>query len=330
MVVALSPNNTPFAFGSDDKLKVGQDTLNTFDTFEGAAVNTVVWAQSQSGMTQTVANGAITLNAASSVTSGNYSILTSNKSIRYTEENGLHVHLKTRITTFTNTVKEVGWGSVATTGTPTNGVFIRVPSGGSIQGVINFGGSETVTELVPSGYDAANYLDLDIQILGNVVTFKVYTNNKSTINVTTSVTLTNTQASAVIAASQPLFLRVYNSGTATTAAQIICGDISSATMDSGPVFAEYANVTSVATSTANVTLLAANPNRRAVVIFNDAAQNLFVKYGVTASSTSFTYRVSANGTLELPTITADGKPWVGQIDAILASGTGNARITEVM
>jgi hypothetical protein len=99
--------------------------------------------------------------------------------------------------------------------------------------------------------------------------------------------------------------------------------------DSGPVFADYSSVTSVASSATNVTLLAANPNRKSASIFNDSTQVLFVKLGVTASATSFTYRLTANSTLELPSVTPSGQPWVGQIDGIWASANGNARITEV-
>lgn len=329
LVVALSPNNTPFKYGTDDRLRVGQEAMHLFDTFEGAAVNTVVWAQSQTGMTQTVAGGIITLNAAASTTNGNFSILTSNKTIRYTEEYGLHFRFRARVITGTNTVCEMGWGTAAGVTAPTNGVFIRVPSAGAIQGIINTGGSEITTQLVATGFTNTNFLDFDIKLYGNRVVFEVFTNDGTTVAVSTSVALTNTLASLVTVDQQPAFLRVYNTGIASPAAQIICADASFSVMDSGPVFADYANVTSVASSATNVTLLAANQNRRAVTIHNDSTQVLYVKYGATASTTSFTYRLTANSALELPAITPDGKPWVGQIDGIWAAAVGNARITEV-
>lgn len=86
--------------------------------------------------------------------------------------------------------------------------------------------------------------------------------------------------------------------------------------------ATLTNVNDTATSTP---LLAANTNRRGVTIFNDSLQALLVKYGATASTTSFTVRVAAGGYWEMP------QPvYTGALDGVwTADSTGAARITEL-
>lgn len=88
----------------------------------------------------------------------------------------------------------------------------------------------------------------------------------------------------------------------------------------------YANATvaSVAAATSSTTLLAANPARRRVYVFNDSSSNLRLKFGTGASATSFTVLLSAQGFLEL-----EPPCYVGEITAIWESATGFARVTEV-
>jgi hypothetical protein len=88
--------------------------------------------------------------------------------------------------------------------------------------------------------------------------------------------------------------------------------------------AAAATLTNVASSASSVSLLAANTARRGVIIFNDSNQSLYVKYGATASTTSFTYLMTPKSTWEmiLPI-------FQGAIDGIWASANGSARITEL-
>lgn len=80
------------------------------------------------------------------------------------------------------------------------------------------------------------------------------------------------------------------------------------------------NVNSSAT---NVTLLAANANRRAATVYNDSTQVLYLKYGATASATSFKVAISPNGYFEFPL-----PIYTGTVDGIWAAANGAARITE--
>jgi hypothetical protein len=61
------------------------------------------------------------------------------------------------------------------------------------------------------------------------------------------------------------------------------------------------------------------------VIFNDSTQVLYIKFGATASATSYTVQVAAGGYYELPM-----PVYTGIIDGIWASANGNARVTEMV
>ena len=86
-----------------------------------------------------------------------------------------------------------------------------------------------------------------------------------------------------------------------------------------------ATLTNVAASASSVQLLAANANRKMAVFVNDSDKNAYIKFGTTASTTSFSYLLTPGQTLELPKPT-----YTGRIDCIWgASVTGAMRITEL-
>lgn len=85
--------------------------------------------------------------------------------------------------------------------------------------------------------------------------------------------------------------------------------------------ATLSNVNDTASST---TLLASNANRLGATIFNDSTVDLYVKFGATASLTSFTVKLIPSAYFEVPF------NYTGIIDGIWASdASGAARITEV-
>jgi len=85
-----------------------------------------------------------------------------------------------------------------------------------------------------------------------------------------------------------------------------------------------ATLTNVASSASSVSLFAANSQARVRTIWNDSTQVLYVKYGTTASSTSYTVQLAAGAYYEFPQPT-----YGGAVDGIWASANGNARLTEV-
>lgn len=86
-----------------------------------------------------------------------------------------------------------------------------------------------------------------------------------------------------------------------------------------------ATLANVNDSASSGTLQAANANRLGWSVFNDSDKDLMVKFGATASATSFTVKVPAGGYYEMP------KPiYTGVIDGIwTADSTGAARVTEL-
>jgi hypothetical protein len=87
--------------------------------------------------------------------------------------------------------------------------------------------------------------------------------------------------------------------------------------------AATSSLSNVPGSATSVTLLAANANRLGATIYNDSSSTLYVKYGTTASNSSFTIRLLAQAYHE---VVFD---YIGRIDGIWNASTGNARITEL-
>lgn len=87
--------------------------------------------------------------------------------------------------------------------------------------------------------------------------------------------------------------------------------------------AATATLTNVSTSGTSATLLAAAALRIGATIYNDSSVVMYVKFGTTASATSFTIAMAAGSYYEVP------YGYTGRIDGILASSTGTARVTEL-
>lgn len=84
--------------------------------------------------------------------------------------------------------------------------------------------------------------------------------------------------------------------------------------------ATLANVTSSASST---TVFAANGAARARAVYNDSTAVLYLKFGATASTTSYTVQLASGDYYEFP------QPvYGGLVDGIWAAANGAARTTE--
>jgi len=88
--------------------------------------------------------------------------------------------------------------------------------------------------------------------------------------------------------------------------------------------ASSGTITNVSSSVTSVQLIAANTARIGAVIFNDSTSVCFVKFGIAAGPTNFTYRLTTNAVLEIPW------SYTGRIDGIWTTANGNARITELV
>jgi hypothetical protein len=100
-------------------------------------------------------------------------------------------------------------------------------------------------------------------------------------------------------------------------------DIASSVVLTTKQAASTGTLANVASSASSVTLLASNANRLGATIHNDSTQILYVKFGTTASATSYTVKMVADAYYEVPF------GYTGRIDGIWASANGNARVTEL-
>jgi hypothetical protein len=85
-----------------------------------------------------------------------------------------------------------------------------------------------------------------------------------------------------------------------------------------------ATVTQVAAATSSTTLIASNSSRFAVNIVNDSSATLYLKFGTSASTTSYTVKLYTDDVY-----TVYGSEYTGIITGIWSSATGNAYVTEV-
>lgn len=81
-------------------------------------------------------------------------------------------------------------------------------------------------------------------------------------------------------------------------------------------------LSNVSASATSVTLLSASGTRKGFRVYNDSASAVYIKYGTTASTTSFTVRVEAYGFYS-------EEDYGGRVDAIWTTATGTARVTGI-
>lgn len=103
------------------------------------------------------------------------------------------------------------------------------------------------------------------------------------------------------------------------------GTNSIGSVTSTPEKSSTATLSNVAASASSVTVLASNANRKKAIFLNDSTSVCRLKFGATASSTSYTIYMSRGDTYieEGPTV------YTGICDAIWDSATGNMRVTEL-
>lgn len=111
-----------------------------------------------------------------------------------------------------------------------------------------------------------------------------------------------------------------------SASVIVGGWAAAVTASVREIGAATTTVSSANASTTNFTFLSANPNRKSAVFFKEGANTAFIKFGATASATSYTVRLSNNGYYEVP------DDFTGRVDIIFSSAVaGNTLyVTEIV
>lgn len=82
--------------------------------------------------------------------------------------------------------------------------------------------------------------------------------------------------------------------------------------------------TKVAASTTVATLAAENGRRVGLLIFNNSAVDLYVRFDAAATSADFTLKIPTMAIYEMPK-----EYFTDSVTGILASGTGNIMVTEI-
>lgn len=80
-----------------------------------------------------------------------------------------------------------------------------------------------------------------------------------------------------------------------------------------------ASITAATTSTA---LLAANPNRKAMSIYNNSVATLYIGFGATVTTTLFSHKIGPNTLWEMPS------DYDGPVVGVWSAASGNALVTE--
>lgn len=112
---------------------------------------------------------------------------------------------------------------------------------------------------------------------------------------------------------------------ASTSALQTTGNTSLASIDTKLARLVSSSNASVSALATNRTMLATNTNRKAFSLTNDSTSICYVKFGSTADPTSYTIQMGPLDYYESPPLMC----WVGQVDAIWVSATGNMYITEL-
>jgi hypothetical protein len=128
----------------------------------------------------------------------------------------------------------------------------------------------------------------------------------------------------------PVFVRLSDGSAAITTLPVSLASVPSHAVTNAGTFAVQntragattATLANVAGSASSVTLQASNSGRLRLVIVNDSESILRVKYGSTASATSFTYQLA-------PFATLTEEMYTGIVTGIWDSATGSARMTEL-
>ncbi len=223
-------------------------------------------------------------------------------------------------------------GCVQVTGTYTGALSLQ----GTVDGTnwITFGGNVfwnvnlgTVAATITTGqvgifqYDCGGFIQTRITGLAAMTGTAVITNRASVAQAVVSVDSIGAGSAIIgaLVANQSVNLaQVGGVATATSS-----GSVSSATLRTVIASGPTPTTANVASSATNVTLLASAIGRLGATFFNDSTQILYLKFGATASATSYTVQLLANDYYELP----GPHMYNGIIDGIWASANGNCRVT---
>lgn len=239
-------------------------------------------------------------------------------------EGGLQVQVRDPGSTSTT----FGWDDIG------NPNLVGIPKGAAIEIKEASGDDDTATPSVINVTTAVNSPTCLVRGFPSVIAVTATVNSATCISRTfpSVIAVTTTVPTAVgIPKGTPGVISVpvvVNAPTIIVSETITPSVIAVAVTVYSPTSGQFnPSIIAVPASTSSVSLLGANGARKMVTIMNDSASVLYVKFGTTASTSSFTYKVPAQQTLELPSA---GVIYTGALDGIWVSAVGNAVITEMI
>jgi hypothetical protein len=218
----------PMEISDDYRVRAGLDQTLFNMSFEGTVVATHLISQILSVMTTNQQSGYFSINNGNATTSGNHAIFQTRRGFPLYGTYPTYIDLWIREANFdaTNAISEWGIGYVTTVNAPTDGVFFRRNSAGVLKAVVNYAGTETEetidTTNVPSrsgvgAYDATECNHYLVVIHNDIANFWI---NDVLV---ASISCPDAQPSLTSSSSQPVFARVYNSGTASAGRRVEIG-----------------------------------------------------------------------------------------------------------
>ena len=212
----------PTDISTDYRLRVGLDSIVYQDTFSHGQVNVSKYKVVNTTATNALTGGKWVLNNGNSVTSGQGTQIQTWAYWKFALSACLYVDFSLSFAQVPqlNNVCEFGLGLASGVTAPTDGVMFRLNASGVMQGIINNGGSETAVALTGFTPAPATMYHFLIAIHNDRTEFWINDILYGAITTPSAI------GSPCLSMSLPLLMRIYNSGTVTTAQRLEVANVS--------------------------------------------------------------------------------------------------------
>lgn len=218
----------------------------------------------------------------------------------------------------------IGVAGIANTSSPTYSNGVENPLSLTLAGALRTDSSAVTQPIsavslpLPTGASTSA-----LQTTGNTSLATIATNTTG-LNLTIGATGATVPADAIlVGVKNGANIVALTEGSATSANSIPVVVASDQVVNVALPVSNTPTLTSVASSATSVTLLAASGTTKGWIIFNDSTSVLYVAFGGTASTTSFTSKLFPNSQL------TSELTYTGAISGIWATANGFARITQL-
>lgn len=221
----------------DYRARVAQDSILFYEPFAGTALNSAAFSSTVSTMTTAVSGGFVKLNSGSAVGTSNVARVTSYKCIPFANDMYTYATFPFSVQAasvgISNTTWEVGFFFASGITAPTDGVFLRCDSTGTLKLVLNFNGTETTSSAISASYIPVNTVVKLLLVVSQKVV-RLWINDVLIASVSTPTSTTFPTWSTAL----PFCGRIYNASGASpaTATQIWIGAVECGMSGNGAPF----------------------------------------------------------------------------------------------